>query len=525
MMERRPVILVVDDEADALASLTGALTRRYGADYRILSHRSAAAALADLRRLADARYPVALVIADQWMPDVSGIDVLRRAHALHPRAQRALLVEWGDRSAAPTILKGCALGQLENYLHKPFAPAEVYLYPAVGEFLADWTREHGPRLEIVRIVGADGSTRCGEIGDFLGRNGIPHGRYAPESREGARLLRNAGVTETSRPVVILPDGHALVDPTHAEIADALGSSNLDAPVCDLAIVGGGPAGLAAAVSASSEGLRTLVIEREAIGGQAGTSSLIRNYLGFARGISGSDLAQRAYEQAWLFGTKFVFARAVTGLRARGVKRYIDLADGRKIEARAVLIATGAHYRRLGVPSVDRFSGAGVYYVSPGDAKVFTGTDVVVVGGGNSAGQAVVHLARYARRVILLVRAASLEAGMSDYLVGDIRRLPNVSVRTGVEIVGGAGGAQLESIILRDRRLGTTETLATRVVYALIGASPRTEWLKDAVVRDASGYVVTGRKLMDWPGRPTGHLPRSLETSLPGVFAAGDVRMG
>ena len=525
-MNMRPNIVVVDDEPTALASLLDALTRRYGGDYRVIPHLSALEALAGLERLKSEGERVALVIADQWMPEMTGSDVLVHAHRIFPKAQRGLLVEWGDRTAAPAILEGCAMGRLENYLHKPWSPPEVHLYPAVGEFLANWTRVHGPRMEIVRVLGVDPSPRSREIRDLLERNGIPHGFYRADSEDGVRLLEKARLDRTRLPAVVLPDGHILSGPTNAEILDALGATDVEEPTCDLAIVGGGPAGLASAVYASSEGLRTVVIEREAVGGQAGTSSLIRNYLGFPRGISGAELAQRAYEQAWLFGTKYVFAREAHRLEARGTDRVVALADGTEIVAKSVLIATGAAYRRLGVPELERFAGAGVFYIVPGDVRFLEGKDVFVTGAGNSTGQGVAHLARFARSVTLLVRGDSLEKHMSDYLVREIRALPNVEVRLRTEAVEGYGDGQLERLTIADRGRGLRESHSASALFILIGAQPHTEWLAGTVQRNAQGFIVTGADVnteaANWPlDRP----PTRFETSMPGVFAAGDVRVG
>jgi thioredoxin reductase (NADPH) len=511
-MNARPNIIVVDDEPSALASLLDALARRYGGDYRVIPHLSALGALAELERLKDEGERVALIIADQWMPEMTGSDLLVHAHRIFPKAQRGLLVEWGDRTAAPAILAGCAMGRLENYLHKPWSPPEVHLYPAVGEFLANWTRMHGPRMEIVRVLGEDPSPRAREIRDLLERNGIPHGFYRADSEDGLRLIEKTRLDPTRLPAVVLLDGHVLSDPTNAEIMDALGATDVEEPTCDLVIVGGGPAGLASAVYASSEGLRTVVIEREAVGGQAGASSLIRNYLGFPGGISGAELAQRAYEQAWLFGTKYVFAREARRLEARGTDRVMALADGTEIVAKSVLIATGAAYRRLGIPELERFTGAGVFYIVPSDVRFVEGKDVFVTGAGNSTGQGVVHLARFARSVILLVRGDSLEKHMSDYLVREIRTRPNVEVRLRLTIA--------------DRKRGLRETRPASALFVLIGAQPHTEWLADAVQRDAKGFILTGADVnteaADWPlDRP----PTRFETSMPGVFAAGDVRSG
>jgi thioredoxin reductase (NADPH) len=520
----RPVILAVDNDREALGQLHDALGRRYGADYRVVAHPAPDVALADLEEMRRRGETVALLIADQWMPGMQGTEFLNAAHELHPTAQRALLVTWGDQRAAPAILQGCSLGRLENYLRKPWSPAEIYLYPAVGEFLSAWTQTHGPRMELVRVVGDDPSPRAHELVNLLGRNGIPHGFHLASSEEGRRLLQAAGLQAPRLPVVVLLDGRALEDPSNADVADALGAADLGGGSCDLAVVGAGPAGLAAAVYAASEGLRTVVIEREAVGGQAGTSTLIRNYLGFPRGISGSELAQRAYEQAWLFEAKFAFAREVVRLEASGAEHVLTLSDGQELGARAVLIATGAHYRRLGIPSLDRFAGAGIYYVSPGANDPLADTDVYVVGGGNSAGQAAVHLARSPHRVTLVVRGDRLETGMSDYLVRDLRQRPNVTVRLHTDVVDGEGEESLQRLTLRDLATGDRETVPATIVYVLIGADPHTDWLAGVVARDDWGFVLTGRALPR-RGALRNRLPLPLETSLPGVFAAGDVRAG
>jgi thioredoxin reductase (NADPH) len=525
-MEKRPVILVVDDEPGGLAALLDALARRFGGDYRIVPHLSPRAALEDLRRFKAEGEPVALVIADQWMPEMTGVELLGRAHEIDDAAKRALLVGWGDRSAAPTILEACAFGQLDNYLLKPWYPPEVHLYPAVSEFLAEWTRSYGPRMELVRVIGEDPSPRAHEIQELLERNGIPHGFYLARSEQGRRLLDETGLAGARLPVVILLDGRALVEPSNAELSDALGATNLDERSCDLAIVGAGPAGLAAAVYAASEGLRTIVIEREAVGGQAGTSSLIRNYLGFPRGISGAELAQRAYQQAWLFGAKYVFAREAVELRATGAERTLMLSDRIEVTARAVLIASGAAYRRLGIPHLEHFVGAGVFYTAGGDTRVMRGRDVFVTGGGNSAGQAVVHLAKNARKVTLLVRGDALEKGMSDYLVREIRRLSNVEVRLDSEVVDGDGDHALERITILDRASGRVEAVPAETLFVLIGAQPHTDWLMGTVQRDRHGFILTGdeveRSGLKWPHRRP---PLRFETSMAGVFAAGDVRRG
>jgi thioredoxin reductase (NADPH) len=526
-MHKRAVILIVDDDPNALGLLLDALARRFGGDYRVVPHFSPRTALDDLRRRVEDGEEVALVIADQWMPEMTGLEFLGHARDIDPSAKRALLTAWGDRTAAPTILEGCAFGLLDNYLLKPWAPAEVHLYPQVSEFLAEWTRAYRPRMELARLIGDYPSRRTHELRELLERKGIPYGFYAANSQDGQHLLDRLGLAGSPLPLVILLDGTVLPAPSNAEISDALGETNLEEASCDLVIVGAGPAGLAAAVYAASEGLRTVVVEREAVGGQAGTSALIRNYLGFPRGISGAELAQRAYQQAWLFGAKYVLAREVLALRAAGDHRIVTLSSGVEIVARAALIATGASYRRLEVPELDRFVGAGIFYTAIGeDTRVFRGRDLVVVGAGNSAGQAVVHLARNARSVTMLVRGGALGAQMSDYLVQQLRHLPNVSVRLRTEVIGGGGESTLEHLTVRDGARGTTETITTPMVFVLIGAQPHTEWLAGTLERDAHGFILTGRDLLpDGATDLHGHIPLRFETSVPGVFAIGDVRSG
>jgi len=352
----RPTIMVVDDEPTALASMLDALTRRFGGDYRIEPHLSPQSALdAVARHKADGE-EIALVISDQWMPGMTGNEFLGQVRVLEPTAKRALLVSWGDHEASPVILQACALGQLDNYLYKPWAPAEVHLYPYVSEFLAEWTRLHRPGMELIRIVGDELAPRAIEIRELLERNGIPYGFHPAGTALADQLLDEHDAWQKPQPLVFLLDGTTLADPGDAEIMDGVGESP-DQLACDVAVVGGGPAGLTAAVYAGSEGLGTLVIERHVIGGQAGASSLIRNYLGFPRGISGAALTQRAYQQAWLFGAKFVFSREVAGLRLDGDEKFLALSDGREIGARAVVVATGAEYRRLEVPDSSASSAA------------------------------------------------------------------------------------------------------------------------------------------------------------------------
>jgi thioredoxin reductase (NADPH) len=526
-MLQRPVIMIVDDEPGAVAQLLDALARRFGGDYRVVPQLSARTALDDIARMKSEGEELALIIADQWMPEMTGVELLGRAHELDRTAKRALLVDWGDRRAAPAILEGCAFDQLDNYLLKPWSPAEVHLYPPISEFLAEWTAAYRPRMEIVRVVAAEPSRRSHEICELLERSGVPHGSYSGTSEAGRHLLEQSRLDPSRLPVIILLDGRALVDPSNAEISDALGASNADERTCDLLIVGAGPGGLAAAVYGASEGLRTIVVEREAVGGQASTSTLIRNYLGFPRGISGAELAQRAYQQAWLFGAKYIFAREVTSLRSRGAdgeERILALSDGREISARAVLIATGASYRRLDVPRLEHFVGAGVFYTAMGnDTRVMKGRDVFVAGGGNSAGQAVVHLSKNARKVTLVVRGHSLEKNMSDYLVREIRHRPNVEVLLDTEIVDGEGDHVLERLTLRSRVSHDTRSVKLDMLFVLIGAEPHTSWLHDTVALDSHGFVLSGD---DVSSEAQGERARGrFETSLPGVFVVGDVRAG
>jgi thioredoxin reductase (NADPH) len=522
-MAERPLIMVVDDEPAELAAMLDALTRRFGGDYRVVPHLSAAAALEAVSRFKQDGEEAALVIADQWMPEMTGNEFLGRVHSIEPMAKRALLVAWGDHAASPTILQACALGQLDNYLYKPWMPAEVHLYPYISEFLAEWTRVHRPGMELIHIVGDETSVRSNEIRELLNRSGVPYGFHDSASSMANRLREERGIGLDVSPSVFLLDGSVLADPTDAQIMDAIGESPRELS-CDVAVVGGGPAGLTAALCAGSEGLRPLVIERHVIGGQAGASSLIRNYPGFPRGVSGAELAQRAYQQAWLFGAKFVFAREVTGVRMNGAKKILNLSDGREITATAAIVATGAKYRRLEVPELDRFVGKSIFYTTFGEVRLLRGLDVAVTGGGNSAGQAAIHLAASAHRVTLVVRANSLETGMSDYLVKQIRGTPTIELRLGAEIVGAEGDGLMERLAIRDKASNVVETIPAKLLFVLIGALPHTDWLAGTVQRDPKGFIVTGHDVEPeaWPLR---RAPMSYETSVPGIFAVGDVRLG
>ena len=520
-MTERPAIVVVDDDSGALSAMIDALSRRFGEDYVVLPHASACAALDSIRKITKDDQEIALVIADQRMPEMTGREFLGQVRSIVPTAKRSLLVDWGDREVTPTILQACALGELDNYLYKPWAPAEVHLYPLISEFLAEWTRAHRPGMELIHIVGDEQSARSNEIRELLNGNGIPYGFHKTGSAPAIRLIEERGTKITSLPAVFLHDGSVLMDPTDSQIMDAIGESPGEL-TCEVAVVGTGPAGLTAAVYAGSEGLKTLVIERHVVGGQAGASSLIRNYPGFPRGISGTELTQRAYQQAWLFGSKFVFARDVTALRLRNGKKILALSDGREITASAVIIATGAKYRRLNVSSLERFAGRSIFYTTFGESRFVHDLDVAVIGGGNSAGQAAVHLAASARHVTLIVRGNLLEKGMSDYLVQQISHTSNIEVRLDSEIIGGDGGELLQELTIRHKTHGVVDKIPARLLFVLIGAAPYTDWLRGVVQRDAKGSILTGHDV-DLTGWSLQRKPMSFETNVPGVFAVGDVR--
>jgi thioredoxin reductase (NADPH) len=523
-----PILFLVDDRGRVLHALAADLTRRFGADHRIVTESSPGAALAALERLAGRTEEVALVVAAQRMAELAGVEFLLAAHELHPGAKRVLLVGRREWTPANPAVRAMTLGQIDTYLFEPWLPVGRFLYLPVSQVLADWVPAHGPSFEGIRIVGPRWGTRSHELRDLLTRMGIPHGWYQAGSAAGRRLLEEAGQDGARLPVVVFHSGQVFVDPSNAELAEALGFGTAPtASSYDLVIVGAGPAGLAAAVYAASEGLDTLVVEPQVAGGQAGTSALIRNYLGFPRGIGGGDLANRALEQAWLFGANLVLAQQATGLRCDGARRLVRLSDGVEVGADAVVVASGVAWRRLGVPRLEAMVGAGVFYGAAGaEARAMEGQDVFVVGAGNSAGQAALHLAKHAASVTLLVRGPDLGKSMAEYLVRELQQAPNVAVRLRTRVVDGLGGRRLEGLRLRRGRDGPVEEVPAAALFVMIGGEPRTEWLA-GVERDDRGYVLTGHDLLRAgeppPGWPHRRPPLLLETSIPGVFAAGDVR--
>jgi thioredoxin reductase (NADPH) len=524
----RPVLVAVDDDADALRDVSRTLDERYGRHYRVECMRSPQDARARLEDLAAAGEDVALVIAGQWLSEMTGSELLEQAGHLHPHARRALLIPWGawgDPATGEVIFDSIANGRFDHYLLRPSGSPDELFHQAISGLLLEWAEAHRASPYTINVVGDSWSGRAYELREALGRCAIPHAFCLANSDEGRALVAQAGIEEPL-PIVLFPDGTVLTDPTNAELALASGSpvspERLD---FDLVIVGAGPAGLSAAVYGASEGFSTLVVDQGGVGGQATSSALIRNYLGFPRGVSGRRLAQRAHEQAWVFGAKFAFMQRVTGLGRDDEGLFVTLSDFGRVNSRAVVLATGAAYRRLDVPELEALNGAGVFYGgASSEAPTVAGSDVYVLGGANAAGQAALYLARYARRVTLVARAQSLGAGMSHYLVQQVEATPNVRLRLGSEVVGGGGDGHLDHLVLRDGD-GSEETVPADALFLMIGARPHTDWLPPEIDRDARGFVLTGTDLAgarDWPLERS---PFLLETSMPAVFAAGDVRHG
>jgi thioredoxin reductase (NADPH) len=523
----RPVIVAVEHDRAALATVESQLSRRYDRDYRIVCLLDAVEAGSRLAQLRQEGVEVALVLVGQALPGGAADELLDLARGLHPHAKRVLLVDpnaWIEPPTARAIRTSMAFGRTDYYVVRPAPSQDEVFHEAVSDFLLEWAREQRLVPQTIHIVGKEWSGRAYELRDTLSRCASPHAFCLADSEEGREQLARAR-PNAKLPLMVLPDGRVLEDPSDAEIAEAAGAPpGLEREAFDLVVVGAGPAGLSAAVYGASDGLRTLVVDSGGIGGQAGSSSLIRNYLGFSRGVSGARLAEEAYQQAASFGASFLFMHRVTELVRSGDAYRVSLSDGRSVDAGAVILATGASYRRLGIPSLDALEGAGVFHGgATSEAPGLAGKDVYIVGGGNSAGQAAVHLARYARTVTLAVRSRSLREGMSDYLVRVVQATPNIEVRTGTTVVGGGGESHLEELVLKQGG-GAQETVAADALFVLIGARPQTGWLPAEIAKDEHGFLFTGEDLAEeaWPLE---RRPLSLETSMPNVFAAGDIRHG
>ena len=522
----RPTLLAVDDDVSVLEAVVQDLRRQYGSDYRVMRAASGQAALDTLAQLKTRQEPVALFLSDQRMPGMTGVEFLERARPLYPEARRVLLTAYADTEAA---IRAINTARIHYYLNKPWDPPEEKLYPVLTDLLDDWKAGYQPPFEGIRVIGHRWSLKDHELRTFLSRNHVPY-RWidAAAGDDAAKLLEERGLKADQLPTVFFPDGRFLVDPVLEELAGRVGlSTQATQDFYQMVIVGAGPAGLAAGVYGASEGLRTLVIELEAPGGQAGSSSRIENYLGFPSGITGADLGRRAHAQASRLGAEFLTQR-VTGLRIDGQYRYVQLADGREVSSHVVLLATGVRYRKLDIPGAERLTGCGVYYgAALVEAAACRGEDVYVVGGANSAGQAALHFAKFARTVTMLVRGEGLSATMSKYLIDEICRTSNIVLEPRTQVLEAVGNGHLEAVKLRGPK-GESTSPATSL-FVFIGAAPVSSWLPTSVLRDENGFVLAGPDL-----RVDGRLPDTwkekrepflLETSIPGVFVAGDLRHG
>ena len=516
------VLFVLDKNPTSLGVLLSDLTRRFGNDFTVTGDSSPEQALSALQAMAAAAEPVALLLVDD-----DAMDFLARAHELHPQAKRVLLVD-RDYSATSPAVQAITLGHADYHIVRPWMDDEM-MYRAISAYLSTWTRDQEPNFELFRIIATEGDRRVPLLRDVMTRFSMPFGFYSIESAAGRHLLDAAGLEESRLPVVIRYDGRVMIDPGLPELARAIGVNvSNDIDVCDLAIIGAGPAGLTAAVYAASEGLETVMLELAVSGGQAGSSPLIRNYPGFPHGIDGGSLMERTCEQAWLMGAHIVFAQEAVGLEREGDDRIVRLRDGTEVRARAVVIATGVDWRRLGVPRLEALIGAGVFYgATMSESRAMQDQNVFVIGAGNSAGQATLHLAKYAATVTLVARGKNLATSMSSYLARAIAATPNVTVRVRTEVVDGGGRDTLEYVQLANRANGSVQELPANALFIMIGGEPHTQWLPSEIARDGGGYVLTGRDLLQlpeaqWPGDRE---PFPLETSMPGVFAAGDVRNG
>ena len=528
----RPIILAIDDDPDVLRAIERDLRQRYNQSYRILRADSGVSALALLRRLQQRNDAVALFVVDHRMPQMNGIETLIEAMKLYPDAKRVLLTAYADTEAA---IKAINDVQLHHYLLKPWDPPEQQLYPVLDDLLADWSSTHKPPFEGVRVLGTRWSPKSYEARDFLARNQVPFqwldADAAARDGEVSRLVESLGPNQLKLPMIFFPDGDRLEQPGLQEVAAKLGlRMRAGLEFYDVAIVGGGPAGLAAAVYGASEGLKTLMVEREAPGGQAGLSSNIENYLGFPAGLKGSDLAMRAVTQARRFGVEIVSPQEASAIRVDGAYRYLKLSDQTEVSCHSLILATGVQWRSLDVPGIERLQGAGVYYGAAATEAMSCRNEVVyVVGGANSAGQAAMSFSKYARNVVMLVRGPSLAATMSQYLIDQIEKTENIQAVFRSRVTEVHGEEHLESISITCDASGETETVPASALFIFIGAEPRTKWLDGVIERDSRGFILTGPDLLRDGKRPKGWTlerdPGLLETNVPGIFAVGDVRHG
>ncbi|MFF3332533.1 FAD-dependent oxidoreductase [Streptomyces sp. NPDC002888] len=522
----RTVILTVDDDPGVSRAVARDLRRRYGASYRIVRAESGESALEALRELKLRGDLVAVILADYRMPQMNGIEFLEQALDVYPGARRVLLTAYADTNAAIDAIN---VVDLDHYLLKPWDPPEEKLYPVVDELLEAWRASDHRRVPSTKVVGHRFSARSSDVREFLARNQVPYRWYSSDEPEGRRLLAAAGQDGERLPLVVTPDGTPLVEPEAPDLAAHVGlATTPTADFYDLVVIGGGPAGLGAAVYGASEGLRTVLVERSATGGQAGQSSRIENYLGFPDGVSGAQLTDRARRQATKFGAEILTAREVTGLEINGAARVVRFSDGSAIAAHSVILATGVSYRELGAPGADDLTGCGVFYGSAlTEAASCQGHDVYIVGGANSAGQAAMYLSKGAKSVTLLVRGASLSASMSHYLIQQISESPNISVRCGTVVEAAHGSGHLEQLTLRHVESGESELVDAQWMFVFIGAAPLTGWLDGTVLRDERGFILAGPDLTPDGRPPAGweldRPPYHLETNVPGVFVAGDAR--
>ena len=525
----KPVILTVDDDPEVLQAVSRDLRQEYGDRFRILRAESGASALSALEQLKLRNQPVALFLADQRMPQMSGVEFLEQALQIFPVAKRALLTAYADTDAA---IRAINTTKIDYYLMKPWDPPQERLYPVLNDLLDDWQASVHPPFEGIRLIGNRWSPHSHEAKDFLGRNQVPYQWMDIELSEEARqLVAYAKCDQLHLPLILFEDDSNLMQPTNMQIAEKIGlKTQAEKPFYDLIIVGGGPAGLAAAVYGASEGLRTVLIEREAPGGQAGTSSRIENYLGFPSGLSGGDLARRAVTQAKRFGVEILTPQEVKGFRVQDQYRFVQFTDGSEVSCHALILALGVSWQRLDLPGLDHLTGAGVYYgAAQTEAMSCQGEEVYLIGGANSAGQAAMYFSRYAHKVTMLVRSDSLAKSMSQYLIDQIAATPNIRVQTHSSVLEAKGETSLEAITIQNTLSGETQTVPATSLFIFIGAVPRTDWLDGAIERDERGFILTGPEIPRNEGRIKGWtLPRDpylLETNVPGVFAVGDVRHG